>query len=95
MPDWLYKFAGLKNDADHEQLLEALKPLGLTLYVHCSDNCPMHILALDGTEQTAWRGQPRPLTLPEITLEDMKVWEPLKKHLKKKKPGWLLYSWWC
>lgn len=53
IPNWLYKFAGLKNDADHEELLEALKPLGLTLYVHCSDNCPMHILALDGTEH--WR----------------------------------------
>jgi len=96
IPHWLNKFVNLdEENSDSEPVIVSLKKVGLTLCFHCSDSCTMYVLALKGTEQTAWRGSPKPLVLPMITAEQMKAWEPLQKHFRGsvKKPQWLLFSW--
>jgi hypothetical protein len=72
---------------------------GVTLTRHCSDGCVMYILALEGTETTAWRGQPVRIKPKDLHVDGSRD-EKLRAYAKrfklktKGKPGWWLCSWW-
>lgn len=94
IPKWLLEF-GPKDaeEGDMYELEEILEEkYGMKLEIHCSDSCPMYVLAVAESVRTAYRGSPQKLgkglkTAPEWA----KTWEPFKKAGK---PTWLLFSLW-
>jgi hypothetical protein len=67
------------------------------LVYHCSDDYPMYIIAVRGSEITASRGYPKvigSLDVDEVKLEEATEW--MAQHLPdiEWKPEWLLYSMW-
>jgi hypothetical protein len=71
-------------------------PVGMVL--HCSDNCPMGIIALSCTVQRAWRGDPLSVDMSKLAIgpaADKLLKEFCEEHkLEYKQPGWLLFSYW-
>ena len=67
---------------------------------HCSGEYPMYILAVKGTETTAWRGDPKLLNLREVqdslSFQSVGLFEKwCKDHeIEKSNPDWLLCSMW-
>jgi len=65
------------------------------VFTHCHHECPMYIIGIRGTEQTANRGYP--LELQEITKQDPTIITDFCKKYNIKyteEPKWLLYSYW-
>ncbi len=74
---------------------------GVVLVEHCSDECPEHILAIEGTETTAYRGYPK--DIPSDALAVGEGWaEEIASFVQKYglaeavegEPRWLLCSYW-
>ena len=72
---------------------------GLVLIRHCSESCPMYMLAIEGTEQRAWRGSPK--TFEPVDLLIRSDWANSIKDFCKQHglependPSWLLVSDW-
>jgi len=70
---------------------------GVELVSHCSDRCPMYILAAAASETRAWRGDPKLIT--ELKVDP--AWDAALDAFADangielpKRPGWLLASWW-
>lgn len=91
-PEWMKTLTGADDWYDAR---EALEGTDLELVTHCSDSCTMYVLAVAGTVQTAWRGQPRKLEAPEPTAEQSAAWDKVRMHPECADPRWLLFSWWC
>ncbi len=101
LPEGFGEVLGLEPDHedfyDHLNELEEedLKPLGVTLVRHCSDGCEMYGLAIESTEMTAWRGDPKVVTSLDVPPD---AEERLRKAAEKigwpwAEPKWWLASW--
>lgn len=112
--DWVCEQAGITSpdeDFNHagvdlwalyfEQRTKALKEYPVTLIRHCSDSCPMYILAVTGTHQYANRGYSS--VLKPWTMEDSVTPKQKEKFLAfldehnifyENLPQWLLFSSW-
>lgn len=80
---------------------EAKARLGVQIVHHCSDSCPMIVLAV--AETTAHRGEPVPLDLAAYSQEPAangwderlaRAVEVLGMTPLQPRPQWLLCSWW-
>jgi hypothetical protein len=76
---------------------KAVAKFPFTLIHHCSGDCPMYFLAVNGTEQVARRGYPEKLKRVEFaqheTIAAMRAF--CDKHgIEWQEPAWHLFSYW-
>jgi len=62
MPDGL-------TGKDRELFYDTHPKLPFDLVSTCSASCPMHILAVRGTEVCAWRGEPKAFDLKDLVID--------------------------
>jgi hypothetical protein len=69
---------------------------GCVIVAHCSGECPMYFVAIDGTVTTANRGYPKVVHTSRPSTEwDKRLKAFCKKHsLSHSKPDWYIASMW-
>jgi hypothetical protein len=72
------------------------KAFPVTIIYHCSGDYPMYVLAVNGTEQRAWRGEPQ--TIEPLVVSDEQIAalrDFMNEHELDGDLGWLLFSNWA
>jgi hypothetical protein len=72
---------------------------GIEIVRHCSGDYPMHIVAIEGTQTTAWRGHPKPIDVAKLAVpagadEKLRAFVERYKLTASGEPGWWLASDW-
>ena len=106
---WIYEVCKHEDPVTYEEDSSAYflakrkclesKPMPVQLVVHCSDSCPMHIIAVKDSEIWNSRGYPEIFDPNDLKVTVGQV-EALLKFCKdheieyEGKPSWLLCSYW-
>lgn len=92
---WLESRLGVAND-DYKVRRAAVEAFPFDLVTHCSYDYPMYFLAARGTEQTARRGYPEPVTMKEATPEQVQAMRDFcaEFEIEWKEPKWQIFSLW-
>lgn len=88
LPQW----GEVGHDWDATHAFRNSYPASMTL--HCSYDYPMHILAVPGTETTAYRGSPKEiefLSVSDEKVDAFKAW-CVEHGIEDPEPKWLLAS---
>lgn len=111
IPEWVWELAGVKDTRDDDDddgsavsaLTEALNKSKLDLVEHCSNECPMYVLAAKKSVARAWRGSPVSLHLAKMEDETgayrylfQETLQRIGKSSQDKgtRPHWLICSMW-